>query len=92
MHANFEFLDKLGVDFWCFHDRDIAPEGATLAETNANLDAVRRLCVLLRGSVLCVLRGGRAMRFALLLQHTFTPTLLTPTKPNKQNDKTKTIT
>ncbi len=36
----FEFLDKLGVDFYCFHDRDVAPEGATLKETNANLDAV----------------------------------------------------
>ncbi|KAH7441673.1 hypothetical protein KP509_03G048400 [Ceratopteris richardii] len=40
MRANFEFLQKLGVSFWCFHDRDIAPEGKTLKETNANLDAV----------------------------------------------------
>ena len=39
-HAAFEFMDKLGVDFYCFHDRDVAPEGATLAESNANLDAV----------------------------------------------------
>ena len=30
MKANFEFLDKLGVDYWCFHDRDIAPEADTL--------------------------------------------------------------
>lgn len=28
------------VDYWCFHDRDIAPEGDTLKETNAMLDAV----------------------------------------------------
>lgn len=28
------------VDFWCFHDRDIAPEGETLLETNAMLDKV----------------------------------------------------
>lgn len=40
MHAMFEFLDKIGVDYWCFHDRDIAPEGATLAESNAMLDEV----------------------------------------------------
>lgn len=40
MRANFEFLKKLGVDHWCFHDRDIAPEGNTLKESNANLDAV----------------------------------------------------
>ncbi len=36
----FEFMEKLGVPFYCFHDRDVAPEGKTLKETNANLDAV----------------------------------------------------
>jgi xylose isomerase len=36
----FEFMEKLGVPFYCFHDRDVAPEGASLAETNKNLDAV----------------------------------------------------
>ena len=36
----FEFLEKLGVGFYCFHDRDVAPEGATLAESNKNLDVV----------------------------------------------------
>ncbi len=36
----FEFIEKLGAPFFCFHDRDVAPEGATLAETNKNLDAV----------------------------------------------------
>jgi xylose isomerase len=36
----FEFMEKLGCPFYCFHDRDVAPEGATLAETNKNLDAV----------------------------------------------------
>ena len=36
----FEFMEKLGVGFYCFHDRDVAPEGKTLAESNANLDAV----------------------------------------------------
>jgi xylose isomerase len=40
VHAAFEFMEKLGVPFYCFHDRDVAPEGRTLAETNANLDAV----------------------------------------------------
>lgn len=40
MKANFEFLKKLGVEYWCFHDRDIAPDGKTLMESNANLDAV----------------------------------------------------
>ena len=36
----FEFMEKLDLDYYCFHDRDVAPEGATLAESNANLDAV----------------------------------------------------
>ncbi|MFM8985251.1 MAG: xylose isomerase, partial [Planctomycetia bacterium] len=36
----FEFMEKLGVGFYCFHDRDVAPEGATLAESNKNLDVV----------------------------------------------------
>ncbi|MGL4943336.1 MAG: xylose isomerase [Thermoguttaceae bacterium] len=36
----FEFLEKMQIPFYCFHDRDVAPEGATLAESNKNLDAV----------------------------------------------------
>ncbi|WP_417773279.1 xylose isomerase [Stappia sp.] len=33
----FEMFDRLGVPFFCFHDRDAAPEGASLAESNRNL-------------------------------------------------------
>jgi xylose isomerase len=36
----FEFIEKLGVGFYCFHDRDVAPEGKTLSESNKNLDTV----------------------------------------------------
>jgi xylose isomerase len=36
----FEFMEKLGAPFYAFHDRDVAPEGATLRQTNENLDAV----------------------------------------------------
>src|SRR5436190_16840488 len=36
----FEFMEKLGSPFYAFHDRDVAPEGASLAETNKNLDAI----------------------------------------------------
>jgi xylose isomerase len=36
----FEFMEKLGAPYYCFHDRDVAPEGNSLAETNKNLDAV----------------------------------------------------
>jgi xylose isomerase len=38
--AAFEFFEKLGTPFFCFHDRDVSPEGANLAETNATLDRV----------------------------------------------------
>lgn len=36
----FEFIEKLGAPYYAFHDRDVAPEGATLAESNRNFDAV----------------------------------------------------
>jgi len=38
--ANFEFCEKLGVPFFCFHDRDIAPEADNLRETNKRLDEI----------------------------------------------------
>ena len=38
--ASFELLDKLDMDYFCFHDRDISPEAETLAETNARLDII----------------------------------------------------
>ena len=42
-YAAFELMNKLDIDFFCFHDRDIAPEGATLAESNARLDEITSL-------------------------------------------------
>jgi len=41
--ALFEFCQKLGVQFYCFHDRDAAPEGETFEETNAKLDEIVKL-------------------------------------------------
>ena len=38
MEAAFEFVSKLGAPFYCFHDRDIAPEGSTFAESCRNFD------------------------------------------------------
>ena len=43
VRAAFEFFQKLGVEYYCFHDRDVAPEGDTLAQSNANLDAVAKV-------------------------------------------------
>ncbi|RCX18203.1 D-xylose isomerase [Fontibacillus phaseoli] len=40
VEVNFEFLEKLGAPYYCFHDVDVAPEGATLKESNQNLDVI----------------------------------------------------
>jgi xylose isomerase len=39
----FEFIEKLGVPFYAWHDRDVAPEGKNLAESNKNFDAVAKV-------------------------------------------------
>ena len=38
--AAFEFFEKLGTPFYTFHDRDMAPDGATFAEATANLHTI----------------------------------------------------
>ncbi|CCC57794.1 xylose isomerase [Caloramator australicus] len=38
--AAFEFMEKLNLDYFCFHDRDIAPEYDSLRETNRALDEI----------------------------------------------------
>ncbi len=40
LEAAFEFFEKLGTPYFCFHDRDISPEGASLAESNDILDKI----------------------------------------------------
>jgi xylose isomerase len=39
----FEMFELLGVPFFTFHDRDVAPEGATLADSNRNVQAIADL-------------------------------------------------
>ena len=41
--AAFELFEKLDAPFYAFHDRDVAPEGQTLAESHSNLDAVAKV-------------------------------------------------
>lgn len=38
--VHFEFCQKLGIELYCFHDRDVAPEGKSIGETNTILDQV----------------------------------------------------
>ncbi len=40
VHAAFEFMEKMQIPFFCFHDADIAPRAATLRETNQRLDEI----------------------------------------------------
>lgn len=43
LDAAFEFISKLGVPFYCFHDRDLAPEGKTVPESEKNLQVLVEL-------------------------------------------------
>jgi len=40
LEAAFEFFQKLGVDYYCFHDRDIAPEGENFQQSIKNLESI----------------------------------------------------
>jgi xylose isomerase len=40
LEAAFEFFQKLGIEYYCFHDRDIAPQGSTFAQSVKNLEAI----------------------------------------------------
>ena len=38
--AGFEFMEKLGIKYFCFHDVDLIPEACDIKETNARLDEI----------------------------------------------------
>ena len=40
MDAGFEFITKIGAEFYCFHDFDLIDEGATLAESEKRLEII----------------------------------------------------
>ncbi|HMP74936.1 MAG TPA: xylose isomerase [Kiritimatiellia bacterium] len=64
MDAAFEFISKLGIAYWCFHDRDIAPEGATIAESNKNLAEIVSQAKALQKSTGIKLLWGTANLFS----------------------------
>jgi len=45
MRVAFEFFKRLGAKYYTFHDRDISPEGSSLAESNRNLDEMANLAL-----------------------------------------------
>jgi xylose isomerase len=63
MHGIFELTTKLQIPFFCFHDRDVAPDAPTLRETNANLDEIVALTKSLMGDYPTRLLWGTAQLF-----------------------------
>eukprot|EP00299_Pterocystis_sp_00344_P013831 c6818_g1_i1.p1 GENE.c6818_g1_i1~~c6818_g1_i1.p1 ORF type:complete len:449 (+),score=92.25 c6818_g1_i1:733-2079(+) len=64
LRAAFEFFSKVGISFWCFHDRDIAPVGATIEETHRNLDEIVELAKQLQQKTGVKLLWGTANLFS----------------------------
>lgn len=64
MRACFEFAQKLNIPFYCFHDRDIAPEADNLIETNRRLDEMVELAKELQASTGIKLLWGTANLFS----------------------------
>ncbi len=61
--AMFEFVGKLGAPYYCWHDRDVAPHGRTLAESHKNFDAVATELKKLQGDTGIRLLWGTAQNF-----------------------------
>lgn len=64
MRANFEFIDKLGADYWCFHDRDICPEGDSVTDSNNKLGRIVKLAKSLQKDTGIKLLWGTANLFS----------------------------
>ena len=60
----FEFIQKLGLPFYCFHDRDVAPEGSSVKQTNKNLWTVAKRFKQLQQSTGIKLLWGTANMFS----------------------------
>jgi len=64
MDAAFEFFQKLGVGYYCFHDRDIAPEGENFSQTCKNLETMVEYAKSLQKSTGVKLLWGTANLFS----------------------------
>ncbi|MEJ2025125.1 MAG: xylose isomerase, partial [Deltaproteobacteria bacterium] len=63
LNAAFEFAAKLGVPFYCFHDRDIAPEGENFSESCNNLELMVKKAAALQSETGIQLLWGTANLF-----------------------------
>ena len=64
MEAAFEFFQKLGIEYYCFHDRDIAPEGESFAQSCKNLETLVGLARDLQNATGIKLLWGTANLFS----------------------------
>lgn len=64
LDAAFEFFSKMTAPYWCFHDRDIAPEGRTIAESAGNLQKMVDHAEVLQQQTGCRLLWGTANLFS----------------------------
>jgi xylose isomerase len=64
LEALFEFLQKSGIDYYCFHDRDIAPEGETFAQSCKNLETTVEMAKKLQKETGIKLLWGTANLFS----------------------------
>ena len=46
MDAAFEFISKLDLEYFCFHDYDLVDEGKTISESERRLDDISDYCIL----------------------------------------------
>jgi len=64
LEAAFEFFQKLGIDYYCFHDRDIAPEGDSFSESCKNLEIMVKMAKQLQKDTGVKLLWGTANLFS----------------------------
>ncbi len=64
LDAAFEFFSKVGVPYFCFHDRDIAPEGGSVSESCLNLEKMVKKAVLKKRETGTRLLWGTANLFS----------------------------
>ena len=64
MEAAFEFFQKLGIDYYCFHDRDIAPEGDSFSASCKNLEIMVEMAKKLQKETGVKLLWGTANLFS----------------------------
>lgn len=64
LDAAFEFFNKLTTPYWCFHDRDIAPEGSSITKSANNLQLMVDHADALQKATGCSLLWGTANLFS----------------------------